>query len=199
MKRKKMIKNKMKTIILSAALTATSLLADISDYEFKTKSLVGIEGGFNVVDYVYNSANSPKSSNLASAGLKIGAETRDFRVFLSTRYLFDTGNEYDYIVTYGGEVQYKFNASEVFNFYLGVNGGMANIRFTPPIGTYRTITSPYFGGDMGTNIHLGDTMDLELGARVMSIQETNTIDGIEYRFNNIITGYASLIFKWQMD
>jgi len=194
-----MIKNKIQVVLLGVALTATSLFADISNYEFQTKSLVGIEGGLNSVDYVYNSANSPQTTTLSSAGLKIGAETRDFRVFLSARYLFDTGNDYDYIVTYGGEVQYKFNAFEFLNFYIGLNTGVANIRFTPPVGTYRTITSPYFGGDIGTNIHLGNSTDLEIGARTMSIQETNTIDGIDYRFNDIITGYVSVIFKWQMD
>jgi len=194
-----MIKNRMKMIILGVALTATSLFADISDNEFNTKSLVGIEGGFNNVDYVYDGSSSPENTHLSSIGLKIGSETRDFRIFLSTKYLNDSGNKYDYIVTYGGEFQYKFNAFDFMNFFIGLNAGMANIRFIPPVGSYTTISSPYYGGDVGMNIYLGNSVDLEFGGRVMSIQKTDTINNIDYRFNKIVSAYASLIFKWDMD
>ena len=194
-----MIKNKMKIIILGVALSATSLFADIASYEFNTKSLVAIEGGYNSVDYVYNKANTPQSTDLENVGVKIGAETRDFRVFLSTRYLFNSGEEYDYIITYGGEFQYKFNAFEDLNFFIGLNAGMADIRFSPSSGAYSSLRSSYIGGDLGTNVHLSDSVDLELGARIMSMQESSVIDSIEYKFNNIISGYASIILKWQMD
>ena len=194
-----MIKNTIKTLIIGAILTSTSLFADISEFEFETKSLVGIEGGYNSIDYVYDGSSSPRTTSLPNIGLKIGAETNDFRIFLSTRYLLDTGNDYDYIVTYGGEFQYKFNPFSFMNFFIGLNTGVANIRFIPPVGAYRTISSPYFGGDLGVNIYLGKSVDLEFGTRIMSIQETNTIDNIDYRFNDIVSGYASLIFKWKMD
>ncbi len=194
-----MLKNKMKNIILGVALIATSLLANSSDKDFETKSLIGIEGGYNSIDYVYDGANSPGTTSLGSIGLKIGAETKDIRIFLSTRYLVDTGSDYDYIITYGGEIQYKLNPFKAVNFFIGLNGGVADIQFTPPVGTYRTLTSPYIGGDLGTNFHLGKSVDLEFGVRVMSIQDTNTIDNIEYKFNDIVTGYASVIYKWKMD
>ena len=195
-----MIKNKMKTIILGVALTATSLFAGSADYKLNAMSLVGIEGGGSSIDYTYGSANGPQTTTVANLGLKIGAETEDFRVFLSTRYLYDTSNSYDYILTYGGELQYKFNAFEIANFFIGVNGGMANIRFSPSDGTeYRTLTSPYIGGDIGTNIHLGKTTDLELGGRFINIDDTNTINSIDYNIRTIASVYASIIFKWQMN
>jgi hypothetical protein len=194
-----MLKNKMKNIVLGVALTATSLLANSSDVDFETKSLIGIEGGYNSIDYVYDGENSPGTTSLGSVGIKIGAETKDIRIFLSTRYLIGTENDYDYIATYGGEFQYKINPSKMLNFFIGFNAGVANIQYTPPKGKYRTLNSTYIGGDIGTNIHLDKSVDLEFGARIMNVQDTNTIDNIEYKFNNIVTGYASIIYKWKMD
>jgi hypothetical protein len=193
-----MIKNKIKKITLGVLLATTSLLADMSDYEFQTKSLLGIEGGYNNIDYQTDTSTATNNTQLGSLGLKIGSETKNFRVFLSSRYMLESGDEYDYILTYGGEFQYKLSPFDFMNLFIGVNGGMANIRFIPPAGGYKTVTSPYFGGDLGMNFFLTDSLDLELGARVMTIQDKSTIDGVKYEFNDIMSVYSSIIFKWQM-
>jgi len=194
-----MIKSNIKKIVLGVALLATPLMAG---YEFQTKSLVGIEGGGSTLDYEQgtNLNNTQGSTGLANLGLKLGAETEDFRAFLSGRYFYDPSNRYDYMTTFGVEIQYMFNVSKAFNIYMGGNGGIANAKWREDGETFsRTISNPYFGGDIGTNIHLGKSTDLELGGRVMSIQATNTKNGTSSRINNIINVYASIIFKWKMD
>lgn len=196
-----MINNRLKTLLVGATLIGSSLLADTSVYSFNSNSLVGIEGGYSSLGYEYGTRvkNNADTVRISHAGLKIGAETDDFRVFLSGRYYYDSSRVHDYIVTYGGELQYKFNVTEIFNFYMGVNGGIANLKFKSSKETYsRTISNPYFGGDLGINIHLGRKVDWELGARAMSIQADNIRDGKTYHVNEIVSAYSSIIFKWQM-
>lgn len=198
-----MIKNRLKTVVLGLALTASSLIAgDMSEYEFQTNSLVGIEGGYDAIGYEFGTPtnNTINRAWVGHAGLKIGAETKDFRVFLSGRYYYDSSSKHDYIVTYGAELQYKFNVTKLFNVYMGANAGIANMSFRASGENFsRTISDPYFGGDLGVNVHLGKSVDWELGGRVMSIQADNIREGKTYHVNEIVTAYTSLIFKWQMD
>ncbi len=201
------MKNKIKSIVVvSSLLLGSTTFADENFYS-QTKSLVGIEGGYSSVDYEYGvrTSNTQGSVSLENVGLKIGAESEDFRIFLSGAYFFDSGSQYDYLTTYGLAIQYKFNVSKVLNFYLGANAGLMNAKVRAknssgvPETFSRTFSDPYFGGDLGANIHLGDAVDLELGGRVMSVQADNTQGGVTYRIGNIVQGYGSLIFKWQMD
>jgi len=202
-----MIKKTLKKVILSLALSTASLIAgEISYDDFQTKSLAGVEGGYNAIGYEYGtpSNNTIKRKWVGHAGLKIGAETKDFRAFLSGRYYYDSSRQYNYIVTYGGEIQYKFNVTELFNLFIGANGGVANLAFRADGENFtRTISEPYFGGDLGANIHLGKSIDWELGGRVMSIQADNIkqVNGVykTYHVNQLITAYTSIIFKWTMD
>ncbi|MDF1876755.1 hypothetical protein JHD47_02875 [Sulfurimonas sp. SAG-AH-194-L11] len=196
------MKKELTRIVLSLAFIGTTLVAaGVPSYETNVKSLVGIEGGYSSLDYNKNS-QVIQSVSLSNLGLKLGAETKDFRVFLSGRYFYDSTAEYEYLTTYGGEIQYKFNPSKAFNFFIGVNGGFASMRFDPAADNFgpRSVSGPYFGGDLGANIHLGREMDLELGGRVMSIQATHTSATYgDYNIGNIVSVYASLIFKWTMD
>ena len=197
-----MIKNRLKTVVLGLALTASSLMADMSNYEFQTNSLVGVEGGYNALGYEYGTPtnNDIKRTWVGHGGLKLGAETKDFRVFLSGRYYYDSSSAHDYIVTYGAEIQYKFNVTKIFNVYMGANGGIANMAFRAGGESFtRTISDPYFGGDLGINVHLGKSVDWELGGRVMSIQADNLREGKTYHVNQLVTAYTSIIFKWKMD
>lgn len=197
-----MIKNRLKKTLISIVLVGTSLMAENSESAYATTSLLGIEGGYSSLGYENSTSASNKDYNagLANIGLKIGAETKDFRVFLSGRYFNDTDDSFSYITTYGGEIQYKFNVSKKFNLFIGVNGGIASMKFKAPAETAsRTISDPYLGGDLGLNIHFGDSTDLEFGGKIMSIQATNTKNNVSYLMGNMVTGYASLIYKWKMD
>ena len=202
------MKKKIQNIaIASSLLLGTTAFAADSFYSADTKSLVGIEVGQGSLNYEYgtNTNNKVKSSSLSNIGLKIGAESEDFRIFLGGRYMFDASSQYDYLITSGIALQYKFNVRKYFNIYLGANGGLvtAKVRAKDSNGVEetfsRTFSNPYVGGDLGMNIHLGEPLDLELGGRVMSVQAENTRNGVTYKIGNIVQGYASLIFKWQMD
>jgi hypothetical protein len=197
-----MIKSRLQKAILTIALLSTSLMAESSNYSYNTNSLVGIEGGLSSLNYEFGTPtnNAVDKIFISHAGLKLGAESDDFRVFLSGRYFYDSSKKHDYIVTYGGEIQYKFNVTKIFNAYIGANGGIANISYRATGESFtRTISSPYFGGDLGVNVHLGKSVDWEIGGRVMAIQADNTKDGKTYHINQIITAYTSIIFKWKMD
>jgi len=195
-----MIKNRLKTVIVGLALSSASLMAsEVSGYEFQTKSLVGIEGGYNTLRYEYGTPtdNSIHSTWIGHIGLKIGAETKEYRVFLSGRYYYDKSG---YIMTYGGEIQYKFNVTKAFNVFMGANGGIVNLAFRANGENFtRTLSEPYFGGDLGANIYLGKSVDWEFGGRVMSIQADNIRNGKTYHVNQLLTAYTSIIFKWTMD
>ena len=201
------MKNKIKSIVVAGSLLLGSATFAGENFYSQTKSLVGIEGGYSSLDYEngVRTNNQQDAVSLGNIGLKLGAETEDFRVFLSGAYFFDSSSQYDYLTTYGLAIQYKFNVTKAFNIYLGANGGLMNakVRAKDSSGVEetfsRTFSDPYFGGDLGANIHLGDLVDLELGARVMSVQTENTQGGVTYRLGNIVQGYGSLIFKWQMD
>ncbi len=194
-----MIKNKMVKIVTLATLLGTSVMADTVIYP--DYSLIGIEGGYttitNDIDSATSSSNVNSSSN--SIGLKIGAESYNYRIFLTANYYTKPDNSYDYIGSYGGEFDYLLNFSTRANFYLGVNAGIANMKFLAPNEIEkRVISDPYFGGDAGLNFHATKLIDLELGARLMMLDATNTKNGVKYTFNNFITGYASIIFKYEM-
>ncbi len=192
---------------LTGLMIASSVYAGQSDpYAFKVDSLVGIEGGMGSFDMERNQPGAPvatKTYNKALVGLKIGAQTENYRAFFGIRNYFMDGS--DYFLTYGGELQYMFNFSKYANFFVGLNAGMLDARFK--IGgevTTRDISDPYFGGDLGFNIHATDSIDIELGGRIITTDAESTQNDASgkltrYKIDNIVTGYASIIFKYQMD
>ena len=199
-----------KSLLIASLLgLTTSSYAD--GYTFDIDSLIGIEGGYTSFDVENDSLTIDKGIhkyNVGEVGLKIGAQSQNYRLFLSVHNYF--ASDYDYAVTYGGEFQYLFNFSQKANFFIGINGGMLAARF---VGygildsKARTISDPYFGGDVGFNYHLNKTYDLEIGARVMATDAKNTqtinypsgARNVTYTFDNLVTGYASIIVKFQMD
>ena len=196
------MKNIVKVALLGVSLLSTLLMATSFEHTGPSKSLVGVEAGYSSVDYEFGTtlSNSQSRDTIPMGGLKIGAESKNYRVFLSGRYFYDSSRNYDYISAYGAEIQYKFNPTKVFDIFIGANAGIANLKWKNTSETFsRTISTTYFGGDLGANIHLGESVDWEIGARVMSLNDTNTINNATYRINTIVSGYTSIIFKWQMD
>ncbi len=196
------MKKKIAVGLIGVLLTSSVYANDESDsYAFHSESLVGIEGGYSIFDVEKNEPGNPAvitDYNRGEAGLKIGASTKNYRVFLGLRNYFIPN--YDYFATAGAELQYLFNFSKVANFFIGANGGMLNARFTPDgEATSRELFDPYFGGDLGFNIHIGKMADLELGARTVISNAENTKNNVTYKFDHLITGYASIIFRYQMD
>ena len=187
------MKNKLKSLALSLVLSSTAAMA--------AESLVAIEGTYGAlnVDKEVSSVTTNNNIDLLGGGLKIGAQSDDFRIFLQGNYYRSSDDRYDYVATYGAEIDYLINVSENFNLFLGVNGGMINIEQIDDIGTKRTSSDPYFGGAAGINIHASKSIDLELGGRMLFMDISNTRNNIKYTYNTLFSGYASIIFKFHMD
>ncbi|MDQ7068539.1 MAG: outer membrane beta-barrel protein [Sulfurimonas sp.] len=188
--------------IIQKALITISLLSTsfISlNAQGNNSSLFGIEGGMSSFRAQTNTAGYEiQKDSMAHFGLKLGAESEDFRVFVSARNYFAEKN--NKMLTAGIEGQYKFNISKPVNFFIGLNGGTAYIEIAPDgVNPGVNITTPYVGGDLGFNFHASQLVDVELGAKYMFIDTLATQGVTTYDFRDLTSFYASLIFKWQMD
>jgi len=185
--------------VLATVLASVPVMA--GGYSNTTDSLFAVEGGYSRLSADTNqNGYSVQDAGMGHFGLKIGAQGKNYRLFLSGRYfLADEGNT---VAAAGGELQYKFNFSEPVDFFIGVNGGLAYVKvgasddgLLPSVSTQ----APYMGGDVGFNYHASKLIDLELGVKYMHISDTITQGTITYDFNNITSGYASIIIKYQLD
>lgn len=200
-----MIKNKLLGVAVFSAFLASSAMAEntLSTHDF---SLIGIEGSYSTISSdIDDKTTTPASystnrDNVSGIGLKIGAQSDSYRILLTANYYNNGNGNYDYIGTYGGQFDYLLNVSDKFNVYLGVNAGMFNMKYTVANENFgRIIANPYYGGDAGVNVHITPLVDFEVGARMMLLNASNTKNNVTYTFNNMFTGYASIIFKYQMD
>ena len=192
----------LKNTLLAVMLTSLPLAA--ADNIGVEKSLVGVEVGYgNINSDTTDTTAATYLSNdtkFASVGLKIGAESEHYRITLGARYEKDDDSVFDYITNYEVEGDYLFNFSKMANFFIGAHAGWAYMKFTMPGELYsRTISDPYYGGNLGFNIHATKSVDLELGSRISLLDAANIKDGVEYKFNNQTMGYFSVIFKYNMD
>jgi len=192
------MKKTLNKVALASLILTSSLVANTFD---NIHSLVGIEGGYSSLDVeknVIGTSAQLTNYNMYHGGLKIGAESDHYRFFLSGRYY--NADDFDYATTYSAELQYMFNISKSVNLYIGGEVGIMDIRFSPANEAFtRTLSEMYFGGSAGLNVHVTKTVDLEFGIRALNMDATNTINNVTYTFDNIVTGYASVIFKFQMD
>ncbi len=194
-----MIKNRLGKALVAAAMLSSAAMADTVIYP--DYSLIGIEGGMTSINSDVDTATMSDSVNktVQNIGIKIGAESYNYRIFLTADYYTNPDSSYDYVGTYGGELDYLLNVSTKMNLYIGLNAGIANMKFKAPNETTkRLISNPYYGADAGLNFHASKLIDLEVGARLMMLDATNTKNNVTYTFNNFITGYASIIFKYEM-
>ncbi len=191
-----MIKKVLKKVLLGSLVIGSSLMANGSEYLYNTKSLVGFEGGFGGIN-VKGAPINDGYVDIGHGGVKIGAQTEDYRLFLSGRYF--AGNDFNKITTLGAELDYMFHVASFLDFYLGVNGGLVSIDYDDVANVNREISDVYYGGQLGAKLIVTDWLDLDLGARLMSIQVENTQNSITYSFDDIVSGYVSVIFKYEMD
>lgn len=192
----------MKKIIINLAILTiliSSSAAMASSYVIDTQSLVGIEASSSHMNV--DNDDTPVFSDrkkFYGIGLKIGAETETYRVYLSARD--NVTDNSDYIYTLGGELQYKINFSSLANIFLGVSAGYARIVFEDEAGITRKFSSKCYGGDIGFNLHPEKDVDLEFGMRMVSLKDsTHLQNNITYDFDNMTSTYISLIFKYVMD
>ena len=192
-----MIKNILGKVLLVSLLISSSLVAELV-HKTDSSSLIGIElgsAGLDVSDDSTPAYNETLGTN--NIAFKIGAETKTYRLFLN--YCYYDGSDFENMTTMGAEFQYLVNLASFMNIYLGVNVGIADIEYIDNSSVTRTVSQQYMGGNIGSNFHIGDSFDFELGAKIMSIQAEHTLNNQTYLFGNITSGYASLIYKYQID
>jgi len=189
----------MKKIIIKLVILTTLISSSVAGeplLENDKTSLIGIEGAYNAID-ISNDASYSKKLDFMAIGIKIGAQTDNYRLFLSARKNFIPNfNSY----AFGAEMQYLMNFSSVANMFIGINTGTISFKFDDEASLSRDISSKYIGGDIGLNLHLSDSADLEIGTRTMRLREPSHLQGgVTYNLENITNVYVSLIFKYSMD
>lgn len=188
------MKNIAKLVIVASLATVSSLQAE----DIKPKnSLIGIEGGYNNIDITATNGSYDKKYPLTHVGLKLGAEGESYRAFVSGR--FYQGDRFDYMNTLEFSLQYLLNVGSKVNLFLGANVGRINFKMQDRDKVTRELTDTYYGVDLGTNIHLGSSFDLEFGARLNNLDSSHLKNGVTYEFDYLATGYASIIYKYSLD
>ena len=189
------MKKRLTKIALAASLLSMPVLAGADEEH----SLFGLEGGASGVDIsVTPAVRKIQKDMFENVGVKIGAESEDYRIFLSARY-YDA-IDFKQFNTIGAEFQYKFNFAEAANFFLGANIGKAYVEVGAKNGAPSAqMDTDYLGGDAGFNLHASEHIDLEVGTRYMYFDERVTKGTYRYHLDSLITAYASIIIKWKMD
>lgn len=195
------MKNKVLKIIMILLLGNVLAVAEPIWHSSDTKSLIGVEGSISSFD-VENDANPALRDEVTygGLGLKIGAQTDSYRFFLSASYNVIDGYDYAYLL--GIEAQYLLNITSNSNLFLGFNAGYSDLALQDSEGDTRNFDSPYFGIGAGFNIHLNENFDLEFGGRIMTLTDSKSLstkNNVVYVFDNIVTGYTSIIYKYNLD
>lgn len=169
----------LRKIVLASALVF-GINASASDWD--ATPLIGIEGG-GVIGHTPGSFTE-SNENGVSGGVKLGAESDEYRAYISGR-LYDVG-DLDYMQSVGLEVQYLIPLNDSMNVFLGGNGGWIRLN-----GNTGTESRGYFGGDVGVDLDINDKFGLEVGYRLSKIDDAGSKYGVQY-ISNIS---AALIFK----
>lgn len=191
-----MIKKILTKVVLASLLLSSSLMAGLA-YDSKPNSLIGFEIGSANMDVSSDDVGYNKTLGAMNYAFKVGSQTDNYRLFLS--YRFYDGEDFKSLTTMGAEIQYMVDLASFMNVFIGVNAGVVDIEFLDAGNLTRAVSQQYVGGDVGFNFHIGESFDIELGARIMSIQADHSLDSKTYTFGDIVTGYGSLIYKFQMD
>ncbi|WP_345986091.1 outer membrane beta-barrel protein [Sulfurimonas sp. HSL-1656] len=156
--------------------------------EDAAKGLIGVEFGY--VDTNYNtegfSGDETSEVGTGSLGLKLGAESRNYRVFIDSSFWYT--DQYKKAGKIGASLQYLIPLGDAFNIFMGLNGGVIN-----SIGD--TDVDPYYGADLGVNLNLSESFGIELGARYCDVSDSNA----DLAITDMVQGYISAIFKFSSD
>ena len=196
-----MLKKVLSSAILLAAVNASAGENYFAN-EWDAKGLIAIEGAGGSMNLIQKDATTIQTTESTGAGslsLKLGGESRFYRLFLAgTYYQLDAPNtSQSSAASLGLQVDYLIRAGEHFNIFMGLNGGGIYSDFEydgVALGTkdYTTNTDAYAGAQVGVNIDIIDNLGVELGVRgkhVFSADDVYTID-------NMYEGYASIVFKF---
>ena len=155
------------------------------------------------MNLVYNdtivdpAVSSTDSTGAGSVSLKLGGESRFYRLFLAgTYYLLDAPNtSSSSAASLGLQIDYLIRAGEHFNIFMGLNGGGIYSDFEQNVAggtTSETNTDAYAGAQAGVNIDIIDNLGVELGVRGKHVFSGDNVAAID----NMYEGYAAIVFKF---
>ncbi len=194
-------------MILLAAVNASAGENYFSD-EWDAKGLIAIGGSGGSMSLTnkttdnngFNEVLKSDNSGFSSASLKLGGESKNYRLFIDgTYYIFDAPDTTSSTaISLGVQMDYLIRAGEHFNIFMGLNGGGVYSEFqnedaSVPTRTYYVDSKDaYAGVQLGVNIDIIDNLGVELGGRVKHV----FTDQDQYVIENIYEGYATLVFKF---
>lgn len=197
-----MLKKVLSSAILLAAVSA-SAGENYFDNEWDAKGLIAIEGAGGSMNLITTdtsvdpAVSATDSTGAGSVSLKLGGESRFYRLFLAgTYYLLDAPNTSESSATsLGLQIDYLIRAGEHFNIFMGLNGGGIYSDFKQDVvggTTSESNTDGYAGAQAGVNIDIIDNLGVELGARYKHVFSGEDVAAID----NMFEGYASIVFKF---
>jgi len=191
-----MMKKVLSTAILLASVTAGAGENYFSN-EWDAKGLIAIEGSAGSLSLVNQNATSitvDDSTGSGSLALKLGGESKYYRLFVEGRYymLDASGYESSKASSLGLQIDYLIRAGEHFNIFMGLNGGGIFSTFKGPGTAQFTNQDAYMGAQVGANIDILDSLGVELGVRAKHAFTENDVTAITNGFE----GYAALVFKF---
>jgi len=189
----------MKKILSLIFVLAFSLQAktipELHDYQ--DTSLLAFEGGVAQL-----SMTPENNTTFGYGGFKIGAQSKEYRIFLSLRNY--TIKDFNYANSYGLEFDYLMPLNDTLGFFFGGCGGLMNLQYSSTEGS-RSFSTPYFGVESGFNLNISQHIAFEFGARYLSINAKNTrlnatkTAEVQHSIDNMLNGYASFIIKFTLD
>ncbi|UFS63104.1 hypothetical protein LOH54_03025 [Sulfurimonas sp. HSL-3221] len=175
--------------MLKKIMLPALLVLGMNAYAEDAKGLLGVEVGY--INTKYNTPGTAGTETsqvgMMSGGLKLGAESRHYRVFIDSSFWY-ADDQYKKAGKVGGALQYLLPIGDVFNIFMGLNGGVINSAGD-------TDVDPYYGADLGFNLNLSESFGIEVGGRFCDVANSNK-DSVVTDF---IQGYVSAIFKFDSD
>jgi hypothetical protein len=173
------VKKELSKIIVSLVVVSLSLSADISDYTYKSTSLIGVEGGYSLG----SSSGAQRDISDTNFGLKVGAQSKNYRVFIGLNR--DNASTGENFFRAGVSVNYLFDLFDKANLFVGLNGGFTNGGDLNSGKEYPT----YYGGDIGIYVTQSRDIDYEFGIRSSKTEN----------FETLKSAYVSLILKYEIE
>jgi len=192
----------MKKVLSSALLLASVTVSAGENYfsnEWDAKGLIAIEGAGGSMSLTKQNGSAIASDDNTGAGsvaLKLGGESKFYRLFIDGRYYMLDANDYESskAVSVGVQLDYLIRAGEHFNIFMGLNGGGIYSKFqntgTPSV--QHTNQDGYVGAQAGVNIDIIDNLGIELGGRAKYVFTDDDVVAI----SNAYEGYVAIVFKF---
>ena len=196
----------MKKVLSSAILLASVAAGAGENYfsnEWDAKGLIAIEGSGGSMSLTQQNASTITTDDSTGAGsvaLKLGGESKYYRLFLEGRYymLDASGFESSKAASLGLQVDYLIRAGEHFNIFMGLNGGGIYSKFEEKkvsgstSSNQHTNQDGYVGAQAGVNIDIIENLGIELGGRAKYVFTDDDV----YAISNAYEGYVAIVFKF---